>query len=100
MLFCYSRTDLGGLSFHETQIGKALALGGVCTVSFQLLLFPPLQARFGTTKLYRRLMSLYPLVFVLFPLMSAAAKRDEEDGDTNRKRTWAMMVFFLVIKSM
>lgn len=100
ILFCYTSTSLGGLSFKESQIGQALALGGVFTVSFQLVIFPPLQARFGTVKLYRALMSLYPLVFAMFPIMSVAAGWDEAQGEGVRWRTWCMMVLFLVIKSM
>jgi hypothetical protein len=99
ILFCYTSTSLGGLSFRESQIGQALALGGIFTVSFQLIIFPPLQARFGTVKLYRSLMSLYPLVFGMFPIMSAAARWDEGEGE-GMWRTWGMMVLFLVIKSM
>lgn len=45
-------------------------------------------------------MSLYPLVFALFPVMSGAARWDEGEGEGVRWRTWGMMVLFLVIKSM
>lgn len=100
VLFCYTSTTLGGLSFNEQSIGIALSLGGVFTVSFQLALFPPLQRRIGTTRLYRTLMCLYPIVFALFPVMSVAAKRDEAEGDGKARRTWTLMVVYLLVKSL
>lgn len=100
ILFCYSPVSLGGLGFSESSIGQALALGGALTVTFQLVCFPVLQSRFGTTKLYRTLMALYPLlVFPLFPVMSLAAGRDEMHGSARQPRTWAVLLAWLVVKS-
>lgn len=100
VLFCYSPTPLGGLGFSEHSIGISLALGGAFTVSFQLVLFPPLQRRIGTTKLYRLLMSLYPIVFALLPAMSLAAQYDDAAGDDSARRTWVLMVTYLFVKSL
>ncbi|GAA5880633.1 hypothetical protein JCM16303_004290 [Sporobolomyces ruberrimus] len=91
ILFCYSPTRIGGLGFRESDIGTALSLSGVSAVAFQLLLFPPLQKRFGTVKLYRGLMMMYPIVFALFPVMSSQRH--------DRKAVWAVLVVFLLLKS-
>ncbi|GAA6004980.1 hypothetical protein JCM11491_002297 [Sporobolomyces phaffii] len=91
ILFCYSPTRIGGLGFRESDIGTALSLSGLSAVVFQLAVFPPLQARFGTVRLYRGLMTLYPFVFALFPVMSAYRH--------NRTAVWVVMVVFLLLKS-
>ncbi|GAA5872088.1 hypothetical protein JCM1840_006316 [Sporobolomyces johnsonii] len=93
ILFCYSPVAIGGLGFHESDIGTALSLSGLCSVGFQILLFPPLQRHFGTVPLYRGLMSIYPAVFALFPVMSWCARY------RSRAAVWAAMVVFLLLKS-
>ncbi|KAM0789009.1 hypothetical protein ACM66B_003077 [Microbotryomycetes sp. NB124-2] len=97
VLFCYSDVSLGGIGFSEQSIGQALALGGALTVTLQLVVFPPLQARFGTTKLYRALMLLYPTcVFPMFLLMSRVAKK----SSSNSRDVWLVMIVFLFVKSL
>jgi hypothetical protein len=82
------------VGFPPSSIGTALSLSGLLAVSFQLLLFPPLQRYFGTVRLYRGLMSLWPLVFALFPVMGWFARRENQAG------VWGAMVVFLGLKSM
>ncbi|GAA5927688.1 MFS transporter [Sporobolomyces koalae] len=94
VLFCYSPVRLGGLGFRESDIGTALSCSGLFAVVFQLVLFPPLQKRFGTVKLYRGLMMLYPIVFSLFPIMSWCAQH------RTRSVVWIVMMVFLVLKSL
>ncbi|GAA5986072.1 hypothetical protein JCM11641_005547 [Rhodosporidiobolus odoratus] len=93
ILFCYSPVSIGGLGFPPSSIGTALSLSGLLAVSFQLLLFPPLQKRAGTVPLYRALMALWPVVFALFPVMGYAAKR----GDM--QAVWGWLCVFLTLKS-
>ncbi|KAK4057819.1 hypothetical protein OIO90_001038 [Microbotryomycetes sp. JL221] len=98
VLFCYSPPSIGGIGFSEQSIGQALALGGAMTVTLQLLVFPSLQSKFGTTKLYRALMTLYPtVVFPMFLIMSKVAKTQSQDKD---RQVWIVMVVFLLFKSM
>lgn len=98
ILFCYTSISLGGLGFSEVDIGKALACAGVLTVVSQVSLFPPLQTRLGTIKLYRALMALYPFVFSLFPIMSHVASQDAKNG-RGRTRVWYLLVLFLLLKA-
>ncbi|BGP47414.1 hypothetical protein JCM10450v2_003266 [Rhodotorula kratochvilovae] len=93
ILFCYSPISIGGLGFQESDIGTALSLSGLSAVGFQIVLFPPLQRRAGTVPLYRALMSLWPLVFALFPVMSWCAR------EKGRKAVWGVLVLFLLLKS-
>lgn len=62
-------------------------------MTFQILLFPPLQLRIGTVRLYRALMSLWPVVYMLFPVMSWCAK------EKGRRAVWGVLVCFLVLKA-
>ncbi|SGY79791.1 BQ5605_C008g05223 [Microbotryum silenes-dioicae] len=96
VLFAYSPIKVGGLAFDEAEIGKALGLGGVFTVLFQLVLFPSLQKRFGTVRLYRVFMGLYPFVFGLFPVMATAASK-KYDGQG--RGVWPALALFLLLKS-
>ncbi|GAA5893320.1 hypothetical protein JCM8208_004408 [Rhodotorula glutinis] len=93
ILFCYSPVSIGGLGFHEADIGTALALSGLSAVGFQVIAFPPLQRRAGTVPLYRALMSMWPVVFALFPLMGWCAR------ERGRGAVWSVMVVFLGLKS-
>ncbi|BGP15425.1 hypothetical protein JCM10213v2_003393 [Rhodosporidiobolus nylandii] len=93
ILFCYSPISIGGLGFPPSSIGRALSLSGLLAVSFQLLLFPPLQRRMGTVPLYRLLMALWPVVFALFPVMSYAAVHGGE------RAVWSWLTVFLGLKS-
>ncbi|KAL8289976.1 hypothetical protein RQP46_002915 [Phenoliferia psychrophenolica] len=98
ILFCYTRVSLGGLGWHEADIGKALSFAGVCTVVTQLALFPPLQRRLGTALMYKSLMALWPVVFCFFPIMSYLAHKDNANG-RGSERVWPVMIMFLLIKS-
>lgn len=96
VLFCYTKSSAGGLSFSEADIGRALSLGGLATVAYQLSLFPRIQRRFGTVPLYRCLLMLYPLVFLLLPLCAWMAKREEGGA---RNGTWFCMGVYIVVKA-
>ncbi|BGO90910.1 hypothetical protein NBRC10512_002338 [Rhodotorula toruloides] len=93
ILFCYSSVKIGGLGFKESDIGFALSLNGLLSVALQVLFFPPLQKRFGTVRLYRTFMSLWPVVFALFPVMGWCAR------ERGRREVWTVMVVMLALKS-
>ncbi|BGP54898.1 hypothetical protein JCM8202_003408 [Rhodotorula sphaerocarpa] len=93
VLFCYSPVKYGGLGFKEADIGIALSISGLSSVTFQIVLFPPLQVRIGTVPLYRALMSFWPIVYVLFPIMSWCAR------EKGRAEVWTVLTCFLILKS-
>ncbi|GAA5994481.1 uncharacterized protein JCM10292_002088 [Rhodotorula paludigena] len=93
ILICYSPISIGGLGFRESDTGTALSLSGLSAVAFQILLFPSLQRRLGTVRVYRALMSLWPLVFALFPVMSYCA------AYRGRAAVWSVLVVFLLLKA-
>ncbi|SPO27706.1 uncharacterized protein UTRI_04258_B [Ustilago trichophora] len=68
-LFCYTSIQHGGLSLSSSDIGTILALNGAFTVIVQLILFPTLERRLGgPLRVYTRVTSCLPLVWLCFPL--------------------------------
>lgn len=84
---------IAATGFKEADIGIALSISGLSSVTFQIVLFPPLQVRIGTVPLYRALMSLWPIVYVLFPIMSWCAR------EKGRAEVWTVLTCFLILKS-
>ncbi|KLO14164.1 MFS general substrate transporter [Schizopora paradoxa] len=88
VLFCYSPIATGGLSFSVSQIGYALAVAGISSAALQLLFMPILLRHFNCSRLYKFCMSIWPLTFVLLPILNGIAKLgyDEDhnfmDSDT------------------
>lgn len=89
-LFAYTPIHQGGLSRDPEEIGFAIASSGIIGATIQVIILPRLQARYGTLTLYRFFMSLWPLIYFLFPVTNAIARRTynnlgipgeaEEDG--------------------
>lgn len=50
--------------------------------------------RFGTVKLYRFLLGLYPIVFMMFPILSYLGSKGE-----SRIVLWTGMVILLIFKA-
>lgn len=67
--------SLGGLSFPSTITGTVLSSAGLFGVGIQLGVFPPLQKRLGTLRLYKLALSAFLFVPTLLPLANIAARR-------------------------
>jgi len=74
ILFAYTPAYLGGLERTAAEIGVLLATLGVFSMTLATIAFPALHHRFGTTRVLRMCMSLWPAVFVLFSASSALAR--------------------------
>lgn len=88
-LYCFTDIEDGGLSFSEAEIGNYQGIRALCSVLMQVMLvlvvsfnrnrlvlmipplscqlfaFPSLQRRLGTMRMYKLLMMLFPVVYVL-----------------------------------
>lgn len=89
-LLCYTPVHLGGLSrtvrtlpcpanhvltsTQTREIGYALAMGGLCSTILLPFVFPPIQRRYGTRKMYCTLMYLWPVVFLSLPVLNVIAR--------------------------
>ncbi|KAK2610750.1 hypothetical protein N8I77_004153 [Diaporthe amygdali] len=67
-VFWFTPIGLGGFGFSPIQISLMMAVNGVAQASWLLLVFPPLQLRWGTNKVLRRCSDVYPFFFALCPL--------------------------------
>ncbi|KDN50797.1 MFS general substrate transporter, partial [Tilletiaria anomala UBC 951] len=74
VLFLYEPISLGGLSFSSQQTGTLLSVSGFGSVFVQLLLFPWLQKRTGTLRLYRWSLASFPLIALILPLANLVAQ--------------------------
>lgn len=59
---------LGGLGFKPQEIGIFLGIGGVAQSLWTLLIFPPLQNRFGTRLVLKLCVYVWPFFFVVNPI--------------------------------
>ena len=88
--------------FQPEEIGFTLASAGVIGAIIQVLILPNLQRRYGTLTLYRFFMSLWPVVYLLFPILNLVARHTikgvyEEGYDTEPA---GLAVWFLVALSL
>ncbi|WAR56284.1 hypothetical protein PtB15_7B130 [Puccinia triticina] len=102
VLFAYTPIKSGGIGFSSADIGLALSASGVMTIFVQLALFPFLQRRCGTARLYKICMSAYPFIFVLFPIIHFIARIEVEDckeGESGFIGVWIGMWIIMVLKT-
>ena len=62
-VFYFTDIKLGGYGFTPLQISLFMALGGISQAVWLLLIFPPLQHRFGTGGVLRGCAAVWPLFF-------------------------------------
>ncbi|KAA1092608.1 hypothetical protein PGT21_008418 [Puccinia graminis f. sp. tritici] len=100
-LFAYTRFEDGGLGLNLRQMGTALTTNGFAAVIVQTATFPYLQRRWGTMKLFRSVLLIWPLVFALLPMIRWVVKqqRDVSGIDAGSKAAMVGLIFVLAIKS-
>ncbi len=96
VLYLYEPISLGGLSFSSQQTGTLLFLSGAGSVFVQLLLFPYLQQRIGTLRLYRLSLLSFPLVALTLPLANllayAALAPEDRQGHAGEGKKFAELL--------
>ena len=92
-LFCFTPIHNGGLGFTSTEIGNTLSLRAIATLSIQLFVFPPLQRRIGTVRLYQWLMCLWIPSFLGYPVLNGLARNDHPT------LVWIGLAFVLILSS-
>ncbi|KAI7945568.1 hypothetical protein MJO29_011956 [Puccinia striiformis f. sp. tritici] len=100
-LFAYTRFEDGGLGLNLRQMGTALTTNGFAAVIVQTATFPYLQRRWGTMKLFRSVLLIWPTVFVLLPLVRWLVEEKRESSGTEAGSKVAMigLIFVLAVKS-
>jgi hypothetical protein len=85
----------GGLGMHPRDVGLAMSLLGVIGLVLQLAVYPMLNDRFGTVKIWRAALYIFPLVYVIAPYPSLVASAIFENGKT--ALVWVAMSFILLL---
>ncbi|KAJ6785648.1 hypothetical protein PWT90_04796 [Aphanocladium album] len=73
----------GGLSFKPHDIAAVLAMRGVISLLLQLVFFPTLRDKFGTLRLYRHALLVFPATYFLTPYLAL----------------WAVLTAIVVVQS-
>ena len=77
------------------DVGFAMSLLGAIGVILQLIIYPMLQDRFGTVKIWRTALFIFPIVYLLAPFPSLVASAPSLDGKT--ALTWLSMSLVLLL---
>ncbi|PLW18603.1 hypothetical protein PCANC_09214 [Puccinia coronata f. sp. avenae] len=101
-LFAYTRFEDGGLGLNLRQMGTALTTNGFAAVVVQTVTFPYLQRRWGTVKVFRTVLLISPIVFVLLPVVHSLvqARRDASGVDAGARMAMVGIMVVLAIKSL
>ncbi|KAG8902164.1 hypothetical protein FRB99_004801 [Tulasnella sp. 403] len=73
VLWLYTPVSKGGVGFTVSQMGVILSAVGVLATFVNLVVFPPLQRRYGTVPLYKIAMALQVFIVLLFPIVTRIA---------------------------
>ena len=90
----------GGLGMLPRDVGFAMALLGAIGVVLQLVVYPMLQDRFGTVRIWRTALRIFPIVYLIAPFPALVASAPSQRGDTITALVWlatgAVIVMFIV----
>ena len=67
-VLAFTPVELGGFGFSPFRISILMAIAGLSQTVWLLLLFPPLQHRFGTGGVLRGCAIAWPLMFTMWPI--------------------------------
>ncbi|OCL13134.1 MFS general substrate transporter, partial [Glonium stellatum] len=88
----------GGLSLPPPRIGLALAILGFIGITMQLLLYPRLSHRLGTTLSYRLSILLFPVAYTLSPYLSLIPSSTKAPHPVSGVLVWAGIAGILFIQ--
>jgi len=96
-LFAYTRFEDGGLGLNLRQMGTVLTTNGLAAVIVQTMLFPYLHGRWGTMRVFRTVLLIWPTVFGLLPLVRWLVRERREKSDVHAGATVAMVGLIVVL---
>ena len=74
-LIGFTSVELGGFGFSPFRISIMMAVGGMSQAIWLLLVFPPLQHRFGTGGVLRGCAIAWPFMFAVWPICNEFLRR-------------------------
>ncbi|KAK6362948.1 hypothetical protein TWF730_000399 [Orbilia blumenaviensis] len=86
----------GGLGLPASQVGFGMAIIGSIGIFMQLVVYPPLQMRFGTLRSYRMSLLLFPIAYILTPFLAILPSKTKDINEPASGRiVWAGIVVTL-----
>lgn len=92
-------TFTGGLGFKPRDIAAVLAMRGLVAMLLQLLFFPKLRDMFGTVRLYRYALIVFPATYFLTPYLATVTSSTPPPLPAAGVRLWALLSALLVVQS-
>ena len=93
-LWCATPVESGGLGFDTNQIGTLLSFSGVFTLVVQLLLYPYLQKRYGTTACHSAALTGYIINYFFVSFANLVARR-VQTGELRPYWLWGTLLVFI-----
>lgn len=90
----------GGFAMPPAQIGLSLSIIGVIGITLQLLVYPRVNARFGTTRCYKVALTLFPVAYLLAPYLSLLPSTSPPPEPASGFLIWAGISCLLFIQVM
>ena len=93
----------GGLGMQPHSVGIAMSAFGFAGIVLQILVYPSVQERWGTIKVWRGALGVFPVVYIIAPFCAlvASLSRGEEveegAGLASPIALWAALLFVLVL---
>jgi hypothetical protein len=85
----------GGLGMKPREVGFAMSILGAIGVTLQLVIYPMLNDRFGTIKIWQGALFIFPIVYTLAPFPSLVASENANGDET--ALVWIAMLFVLLL---
>jgi MFS family permease len=91
-------TFTGGLALPPPSIGTALAILGVIGITLQLLLFPTLSFKLGTTRSFRLSLLLFPISYLLAPYLATLPSSTAPPAPASGAWIWLGITLVLAVQ--
>lgn len=87
----------GGLGMPASTVGIATSFLGIIGMGLQLTLYPPMQARLGTTRSFRWFLFLFPICYLLIPYLAILPSSSAAPDAASGVFVWAGIIFSLFL---
>jgi len=87
----------GGLGLPPPKIGLALSIIGVIGITLQMLLYPPLSAKLGTTRSFRLSLLLFPMTYLAVPYLAVMPSTTTPPNPASGAVVWIALAFILMV---
>ncbi|PSR87002.1 major facilitator superfamily transporter [Coniella lustricola] len=96
-VFMFTPVHLGGFGLLPYQISILMAINGAAQAFWLLILFPPLQHRYGTNAVLRGCAAAYPFFFAMVPLGNLVLRSGPGSGTGNGTGNGTTLAFWILI---